>query len=102
MNINNTELGQWMEGMFEKLDDICQDLRSLIGNMNIFAEDDKLLDNQDLAFLLKVSKRTLQRYRSEKKLTYFMIGHKTLYRVRDVKEFIKKCESYHNSRTLTP
>ena len=52
--------------------------------------DEKLLDNQDLAFLLKVSYRTLQRYRSSKKLPFFMIGHKTYYRVNDVRSFVRE------------
>ena len=48
-----------------------------------------LLDNQDLCMLLKVSKRTLQRYRRTGKLRYHRIGQKTFYIEADVKEFIR-------------
>lgn len=48
-----------------------------------------LLDNQDLCILLKVSKRTLQRYRRSGKLRYHRIGQKTFYIEADVKEFIR-------------
>ena len=37
------------------------DLKSLINTDTVFDENEKLLDNQDLAFLLKASFRTLQR-----------------------------------------
>jgi hypothetical protein len=101
MRTKDTDFEQWMGHLSEKLNNIEQNLKLLIGTINIFDGDDRLLDNQDLAFLLKVSKRTLQRYRTERNLTYFRIGHKTFYRVRDVKEFVNRHESYHHLRRLT-
>jgi hypothetical protein len=89
MYINNEDFEKWMDKLSKKLNDIGQDLKSLINTKEVFAEDEKLLDNQDLAFLLKVSKRTLQRYRSSKKLPFFMIAHKTYYRTSDVREFVR-------------
>ena len=59
--------------------------------------NDKILDNQDLAFLLKVSFRTLQRYRASGKLPYFTISHKTYYRAADIRVFIQEnadCKTY--------
>ncbi len=66
----------------QKLEDMGKTLKSLINTKEVFDEDEKLLDNQDLAFLLKVSYRTLQRYRTSGKLPYFMIAHKTYYGLR--------------------
>lgn len=71
MYINNEDFEMWMQKLSKKLNDIGQDLKSLINTKEVFDEDEKLLDNQDLAFLLKVSYRTLQRYRSSKKLPFF-------------------------------
>lgn len=68
MYINNEDFEKWMQKLSKKLSEIGQDLKSLINTDKVFSEDEKLLDNQDLAFLLKVSKRTLQRYRSDGKL----------------------------------
>jgi len=90
MYINNEDFENWMQKLSKKLNDIGQDLKSLINTKEVFDEDEKLLDNQDLAFLLKVSYRTLQRYRSSKKLPFFMIGHKTYYRVNDVRLFVRE------------
>lgn len=97
MYINNEDFEKWMEKLSKKLDDIDKDLKSFINTGEVFPEDEKLLDNQDLAFLLKVSKRTLQRYRSSGKLPHFMIEHKTYYRTNDVRNFIRE---HMDSQTL--
>lgn len=89
MYIDNEDFEKWMQKLSKRLDEIGKDLKSLINTKEVFDEDEKLLDNQDLAFLLKVSKRTLQRYRSSGKLPYFMIAHKTYYRTSDVREFVR-------------
>lgn len=90
MYINNDDFEKWMEKLSKKLNDIGADLKSLINTKEVFSEDEKLLDNQDLAFLLKVSYRTLQRYRTSGKLPYFMIAHKTYYRTVDVRNFVRE------------
>lgn len=89
MYINNEDFETWMQKLSKKLSEIGQDLKSLINTKEVFDPDEKLLDNQDLAFLLKVSYRTLQRYRSSKKLPFFMVAHKTYYRTADVREFVR-------------
>lgn len=98
MYINNEDFEMWMQKLSKKLSEIGQDLKSLINTKEIFDPDEKLLDNQDLAFLLKVSYRTLQRHRTSKKLPYFMIGHKTYYRVNDVRVFVHKYMDYWASQ----
>jgi hypothetical protein len=89
MYLNEDNFEKWMQKLSKKLSEIGQDLKSLINTKEVFSEDETLLDNQDLAFLLKVSKRTLQRYRSSGQLLYFMIAHKTYYRTSDVREFVR-------------
>lgn len=93
MYLDNQDFINWMEKLSSKLGDIGKDLKALLSNRETFDDDDKLLDNQDLAFLLKVSYRTLQRYRDSKRLPYFLIRGKTLYRMADVKEFIQSYAS---------
>ncbi len=50
--------------------------------------EDDTMDNQDVCMLLHVSKRTLQRYRSDGLLPYRRHRHKTYYRKSDVEMFI--------------
>lgn len=90
MYLDNQDFLNWMEKLSKKLTDIGQDLKSLINTKEVFTDDKKILDNQDLAFLLKVSYRTLQRYRTGGKLPYFMIAHKTYYRTVDVRNFVRE------------
>lgn len=59
------------------------------------------LTSEEVATILKVSKRTLQNYRSEGKLMYYKISPKTIrYRIGDVVEFLKQsnCCSYQKDR----
>ena len=65
MYIDNENFDKWMERLSKKLSEIGQDLKSLINTDTVFDENERLLDNQDLAFLLKASFRTLQRYRAK-------------------------------------
>ena len=68
MYIDNENFEKWMEKLSKKLTEIGQDLKSFINTDQVLDENERLLDNQDLAFLLKVSFRTLQRYRLKGKL----------------------------------
>ena len=97
MYIDNENFNKWMEKLSKKLNEIGQNLQSLINTDKVLDENDRLLDNQDLAFLLKVSFRTLQRYRASGKLPFFMISHKTYYRASDICAFVQEnadCKTY--------
>ena len=61
MYIDNENFEKWMEKLSKKLTEIGQDLKSPTNTDTAFDENERLLDNQDLAFLLKASFRTLQR-----------------------------------------
>lgn len=52
--------------------------------------DERLLDNQDLCLFLKVTPRTLQRYRNMGLLPFKTICRRNYYRESDVKIFIEK------------
>ena len=82
MYIDNENFEKWMATLSKKLTEIGQDLKSLINTDTVLDENEKLLDNQDLAFLLKASFRTLQRYRAKGKLPYLPSdGKRTIERV---------------------
>ena len=81
---------EWMQKLFDKLDELCKDVRILRNADKVLSEDDNLLDNQDLCLLFKVSIRTLQRLRSKNELPYMLISGKVYYRASDVRKFIKE------------
>lgn len=87
--MSSGEFESWMEKLFAKIESLEKRVDELLKRQNIL-NGEILLDNQDLCFQLKVSKRSLQRYRSEGKLKYKQIEQKTYYYKSDVEEFFRK------------
>ncbi|GHS94851.1 DNA-binding protein [Bacteroidia bacterium] len=79
-----------MERLSKKLNEIGKDLKSLINTNDVLDKDEKMLDNTDLCFMFHVSKRTLQRYRSDGILPYARFGQKIYYKADDVRSFVKE------------
>jgi len=65
----------------------------MLKNQSRFIEvnGEQLLDNQDVLQLLKISSRSLQRYRTDKKLPYYTISGKLYYKLSDVHQLIREC-----------
>ena len=57
-------------------------------NQHARLEGDALLDNQDLIGMFKVSRRTLQRYRSQGELPYCNLSAKSVYKLTDVQRLL--------------
>lgn len=92
MNIDRTEFLLWMERLTTRLDHLSEHIKELpLKTQTIDGEE--LLDNQDVMQLLKVSPRSLQRYRSNGKLPYYTISGKLYYKLSDVHQFIRDCFS---------
>ncbi len=89
MYIDERKFEYWMNHLTSQFDLVNKKIDKLSNTENKI-NDEILLDNQDLCLLLKVSKRTLQRFRSSGKLPYKSIGKKTYYLESDVHEFIQK------------
>ena len=82
----------WMQKILERLDRQDELLLAMKaeGKQPTITESIRLFDNQDLCMLLQISKRTLQRYRSEGALSYKTLGKKTYYSETDVLDFLSK------------
>jgi hypothetical protein len=89
INVNKEDFEEWMNRIMERFDKLDgktggkEKARSRINGELLF-------DNQDLCFMLKVSKRTLQRYRTAGVLPYKQIDRKTYYLESEVRKFIKE------------
>ena len=68
MYIDKENFVAWMERIMDRLDMQDKKIDRLLNGHN-YLNGEKLLDNQDLCFMLKVSVKTLQRYRKEYCLT---------------------------------
>ena len=100
MYIEDDNFEKWMAKLASKLNEIGKDLKSLTNTNEVFDKDEKMLDNQDLCFMLHISKRTLQRYRSEGGLPYMRYGQKIYYKASDVKEFVNKNCDYWDKKAI--
>lgn len=88
MNIDRLEFIAWMDRIMDRFDLLSQSVREMKKNNNAI-DGEELLDNQDLLQMLKISNRSLQRYRSEGKLLYYTISGKLYYKLSDVHQFIR-------------
>ncbi|GHU91144.1 DNA-binding protein [Bacteroidia bacterium] len=100
MYVHDDYFETWMERLSKKLSEIGKDLKSLVNTNQVFDKDEKLLDNQDMCFMLHISKRTLQRYRTENGLPYIKYGQKIYYKAADVREFINRNGDYWDRKAF--
>ncbi len=89
MHIENYEFKEWMQKLLDKLEEVGKGVRSLQNNPEVMPGD-KLLDNQNLCLLFRVSTRTLQRLRAKKKLPFMMISGKG-FRCKGVHQGAVRC-----------
>ena len=83
----------WMRRIMEKLDRQDKIISVLINKDAAgvkYMVGERLYDNQDLCEMLRTSKRSLQRFRSEYGLRYRKISRKSYYKESDVLEFISR------------
>lgn len=89
MNIDRIEFLSWMERLIERFDLISEHISELEKKRGS-VDGEELLDNQDILQMLKISSRSLQRYRSSGKLLYYTISGKIYYKLSDVHQFIRE------------
>ena len=90
MNIDRETFIAWMERIIERIEIADKKIARLSTQRNCL-DGDELLDNQDLIFLLKVSPRTLQRYRSKGILPYLKLDDgRCYYKASDVHKMIRE------------
>lgn len=88
MNIDRMEFIAWMERIMDRFDILSEHITDIQKKRNNI-DGEELLDNQDLLQMLKISNRSLQRYRSTGKLPYYTISGKIYYKLSDVHQFIR-------------
>ncbi len=89
MNIDRMEFIAWMERIMDRFDILGEHISDIQKQRNSI-DGEELLDNQDLLQMLKISNRSLQRYRSSGKLPYYTISGKLYYKLSDVHQFIRE------------
>ena len=89
MYIDKENFVAWMERIMDRFDMQERKIDRLLSEHN-YLNGEKLLDNQDLCFMLKVSTKTLQRYHKKGILPYIMLDGKYFYRTSDIHKLIRE------------
>ncbi|RZT93570.1 helix-turn-helix protein [Ancylomarina subtilis] len=77
-----SELADKMKSIETQLKQISLNERNPLGDI--------YLDTDEVCTLLKVCKRTLQKYRDESCISFIQLGGKTLYKTSDIVEALEK------------
>jgi excisionase family DNA binding protein len=83
------ELVKVFLGLAEKVKSVESQLKQVFLNERN-PLGDIYLDTDEVCTLLKICKRTLQKYRDESSISFIQIGGKTLYKTSDIKEALEK------------
>lgn len=91
MLVDKTEFEAWMERIMGELYRISRKMDKAENRQKHlnYLNGERLYDNQEVCQLLRISKRTLQRYRNNDALKFHSIYHKTYYKESDLHEFIR-------------
>ncbi len=89
MNIDRMEFAAWMDRIMERFD-ILMEVVNTSKNQHTAVDGEELLDSQDVLQMLKISARSLQRYRSSGKLPYYTISGKIYYKLSDIHQLVRE------------
>ncbi|WP_255498776.1 helix-turn-helix domain-containing protein [Dysgonomonas sp. ZJ709] len=96
MRIDDDIFESNIKGLARLLRRIDEKIDKLLVSENNGALEERLFDNQDLCLFLKISPRTLQRYRNLGLIPFKTICKRNYYKESDVKIFVEK---YFNGKT---
>ncbi len=77
----------------ENMKEVLELYRKVTGSYRPLLGGERYLTDDETSKALKVSRRTLQEYRSNGIIPYILLGGKILYRERDIEELLQQC--YH-------
>ena len=79
---------EWVKDFHSNFDRLLASLEKLLSQHQPSVYGDELLTDKEVAYLLKVSRRTLQDYRNEGRIAYIQLGGKILYRESDIERML--------------
>ena len=80
----------WMQSIQESIDQLTDILDSMPEDGATLPNDDEYLCDKEVAYMLKVSRRTLSEYRSNGTLPYYVLGGKVLYKRSEIEQALKR------------
>ena len=90
-----TERTPQVIAFFQTMESLLTNIESMAGNCRPFLNGERFMTDKQLAEVLKISCRTLQDYRTNGFLSYYMVGGKVLYKESDVLKLLE--DNYYPS-----
>lgn len=76
--------------LLKSLDRMADGLENIVRNHRPTLRGERYLTDSEVSSRLKVSRRTLQDWRTNGQIAYIMLGGKTLYRESDIEAMLEK------------
>jgi excisionase family DNA binding protein len=73
---------------FLSLERMLDGIENLVENSKPALNGERYLTDKEVSERLKISRRTLQDYRTEGKITYYQLGGKILYKESDIEKML--------------
>lgn len=90
-----TDSREWVHRIMGSLDRMLVGIENLaVGNRPVLGGG-RYLTDKEVSAQLKLSRRTLQDYRNEGRISYYQLGGKILYRESDIEKMLQ--ESYQEA-----
>lgn len=80
----------WMQSIHESIDQLSEIIDKIPKDGTTLPSDDEYLCDKEVAYMLKVSRRTLNEYRSNGTLPYYVLGGKVLYKRSEIEQALKR------------
>ncbi len=90
-----TERTPQVIAFFQTMESLLTNIESMAGNCRPFLNGERFMTDKQLAEVLKISRRTLQDYRTNGILSYYMVGGKVLYKESDILKLLE--DNYYPS-----
>ncbi|MDR0506489.1 MAG: helix-turn-helix domain-containing protein [Dysgonamonadaceae bacterium] len=84
-----------VKSFFFSLERILDGIENLVENCKPSLNGERYLTDKEVSERLKVSRRTLQDYRTEGKIPYYQLGGKILYQESDIEKMLN--DNYFSS-----
>jgi len=91
-NMNNeilTRDSQWIKSFFKSSKRMLDDIDLLVKNSKPHLNGERFLTDKEVSEKLKISRRTLQDYRTQGKIAYIQLGGKILYKESDIEKMLE-------------
>jgi excisionase family DNA binding protein len=84
-----TKNNERVTSFFQSLDRMLDGIEGLVRNCKPALGGERYLTDKELSARLRISRRTLQDYRNEGKIPYYLLGGKTLYKESDLQRLLE-------------